>query len=159
MIGTVLSELQTDLNANLATHISAVASARGVTLETAFTSYLPVRREQLVKRPAVYLAPIRTLTEARQYAAGKRWMRHLIAIGYVRNDADAESAQTHRLYLPEALMRWLDNIVVGALATGSISGIGENRNDFDISYDVWQDGSSIVTQIELRAWISSEDTI
>ena len=138
MIGTVyLDELAASVSANLATHIGAVNTAHTLTLDTTFTFYKWHETLQMQKRPCVYLVPVGTITQSNDPAAGIRRERHRFLVGYARTDNNLTRLEQHLLYVPEALLRWMDSLAVGSVATGQLAGINETPNTVKIHYGMF----------------------
>lgn len=167
MIGAViLNELKPQIVSGMKAYIDAVSTRHSITppLDDLFSVYGWAEKDSMLKlgKPCFYIQPLEVETQGKRLNGGIRDTRHLIAIGYVRHDADRERLEQHLLYMGEAICDWLDGRSIGATASATLSGVGESDGDYRIHFDAFQPDETkptVIGQVEVVFWCRSEDTV
>lgn len=122
MIGTVLEELKAAATASLGSQIQAVAARRGVALVSTFTIYdwWQEEAQQLkLSFPALAVTWQRTRTGLRRSQVGHRHAEHDLVLAYGIRSATMEEIRRHMLYVPEAILQWLDQFPIASRSAGA----------------------------------------
>ena len=140
MIGTVISEIETSATASLGAKIDLVASDRSVTLTNTFTvdHWWEVDAEENRSFPALGVRWLRSTTGLRHLFNGKRDALHDITLLYAYKSTSLSSISDHMMYIPEAMLLWLDEFPTSSTSAGkTISQISPpDESDLAISHDI-----------------------
>lgn len=166
MIGTVLSELKASALATLSSKIGIVATLRGVDLDNEFTIYdwWKVSSDSLVINfPALGLAwdPNGTKTGQRDGSNG-RVAYHRITVTYTVRSADEDYVRRHILFVPEAIVLWLEDLPTASRAPGTGKTIvGLDRADgkeIEITHDLESvQGGALIWSVDVSFTLKAKD--
>ncbi len=116
MIGTVLAEVKASADADLPGNITAIAGARGVTLTSSFLSRTWEKSATEADRTTFPVLDIiweaGVQSQTKRPAAGVRDTDVPIKLHYQYKDTVLATVKTHAEFVPEAILRWLDNFPI-----------------------------------------------
>lgn len=121
MIKSMLDEIAAAATASLGTAITATATKYSVTLVSTFASETWFQRQQSLDRaswPVLGVDWKGTTTGTKLIAAGIREAHHKAEVTWMHQSATASVIETHMLYMPEALMTWLDTFPISSRSAG-----------------------------------------
>lgn len=169
MIGTVLKELKESAEAQLPDCIDLVTGIRAVELEgkslaNSFTVYDWQQVEGDVVKvnfPALAFDWLSTTTGQRN-GSNQRKAKHRISVGYEVRSADMAYIRRHMLYVPEAILLWLDEIPTASRVPGAgltITGLdAANDSEIEITHDIRRtDNGVFIWAMDLDFIVSAID--
>ncbi len=169
MIGTVLKELETSVKAQLSNCIDKVQAMRafelgGETLVNSFTFYdwFDVQTGRVkVGFPALTLAWAGTVTGQRNGTKQRKGKHRIIATYGVRHN-DAQYLRRHMLYVPEAILLWLDELPTASRPPHSgltITGLDRaNEEEITIAHDVERnEGGFFIWSVDVPFTVTAID--
>ncbi len=120
MIGTVVAEFEASAIATLGAKISAVAAQHGVSLTSTFTvdPWYEIEAEENQSFPALAVRWIRTRTGDGKKYSGRRDSEHEIGLLYAFKSTSLSEIGRHMMYIPEALLLWLDDFPTSGTTPG-----------------------------------------
>jgi hypothetical protein len=166
MIATVLDELRASAEADLPGWIRAVASARDVALNDTVRvrDWYAVASQQLtLEFPAFSIEWARTRT-GRRTATGERTARHTVLFVYELRSLDPNEIRRHIVYVPEAILRWLDEFPVANRFNGkTILAVGPTNagDEYEITPELTPvkqgDKTTLIWSVDVALEIEAHD--
>jgi hypothetical protein len=161
MIGTVLAELKESAEAQLPSRIAAVAALHGVALDDSFATYSWWKTEAdaiKVEFPALSFAWDRTTTAQRNNVHARR-AKHRIVASYGYRAADMSAIERHMLYVPEALLLWLEDLPRASRSAGKTIIGPDPESSFEITHDLEHaNGGVFIWSVDVKFTIVAQDS-
>jgi hypothetical protein len=149
MIGTVLEEVGASARAQVPGMIQQVAAIRGVELESTVEVYdwwMSDAQFLTATFPALFLTWDGTSARRRKPPVGRK-AKHRIGVGYAVRSSDPEYIKRQLIYVPEALLAWLDDLPIASRDddVNKKSAVAQTDQEIEIAVDATalQDGSLV----------------